>query len=715
MVFWVVTAGFGYADSDFLASKSERSYGEYSSGKVSGHYHAARQAENEKFRTWTSEKGQHQFEGRWLGWTEDKKYIRLQNRDGKIVNVELKKLSQQDQNYVSTRKIFPDEDISPAANDPFIHGNRYALLVGIDDYEDKNQVDLGFAVKDILLLGDQLARMGFKRDHIYTFRTLASADRLPLKRLILDKLKDILNRVGPDDMICLAFAGHGVQIKGKSYFCTQDTDFTSEERIASTAISIMEIADKLARSKARCKLLITDACRNNIVNTAGSHPFELPETPGLKGKDLIIFQSCASGQVSFENNSLEHGLFTWYLVQGLRGAADTDRDGTLKLLDVLSYTIEKTRDESRKIYDKPQVPYYYSGDSTDLVLYENKRLQKAHELVREAKLVRDTVPKKAAEYFKKALSLCTELNNETIFSHKSDEECSLCEEWYDKQMLRDWQWELDMLLGLIHGGMDIGAEGDETEPRNQPRQDNRALKQVNGIDYPFRWCPPGKFKMGGNASSVERAAHDVTLSKGFWILETEVTQEMWQNVMTEKGNMKETIQEKAQLLRYQSDLKIVGEGNKYPMYYVTWEECQEFCERLSRMMGLRVTLPSEAQWEYACRAGTNGDYAGKNIDSMAWYAANSIKETHPVARKSPNNWGIYDMHGNVAEWCADHFVPSFKPEPCTDPLVREPTAERTIRGGAWNNDKSYCRSAIRYGKEKDYRYSNLGFRIVIAE
>ena len=147
-----------------------------------------------------------------------------------------------------------------------------------------------------------------------------------------------------------------------------------------------------------------------------------------------------------------------------------------------------------------------------------------------------------------------------------------------------------------------------------------------------------------NGDDNEKPVHKVKITKGFWLLETEVTQAMWQSVMGE------SIESKARMGNHGPIL--CGTGPKFPMYYVSWDDCQSFCLKLSQKLGRQVKLPTEAQWEYACRAGTTGDYAG-NLDEMAWYEKNSGSTTHAVGQKKPNAWGLYDMHGNVEEWCSD--------------------------------------------------------------
>ncbi|MDO4576394.1 MAG: formylglycine-generating enzyme family protein, partial [Planctomycetia bacterium] len=211
--------------------------------------------------------------------------------------------------------------------------------------------------------------------------------------------------------------------------------------------------------------------------------------------------------------------------------------------------------------------------------------------------------------------------------------------------------------------------------------------------------------------------HRVTLTKGFWMLETEVTQAMWEAVMGE------SIETKAKQGTYGTSL--YGTGSNYPMYYVSWDDCQEFCQKL-RSQGLNVQLPTEAQWEYACRAGTttslnNGSNITSekgswyNLDEVGWYEENSDSTTHVVGQKKPNAWGLYDMHGNVCEWCQDWYDSDYyENSPTNDPTGPTSGSHRVDRGGGWNLNAKYCRSACRFSDSPTGRGDILGFRPVLV-
>lgn len=216
---------------------------------------------------------------------------------------------------------------------------------------------------------------------------------------------------------------------------------------------------------------------------------------------------------------------------------------------------------------------------------------------------------------------------------------------------------------------------------------------IKGAVFSFRWCPAGSFLAGSPESEGGRAKdeiqHNVTLTSGFWMLESEVTQKQWKAIMgANPSNFK---------------------GDNLPVEQVSWNDCQEFCKKCTEL-GLPVQLPTDAQWEYACRAGGAGLYAG-NLDEMAWYFDNSGGKTHSVASKTPNAWGLYDMHGNVSEWCADWYG-DYPSESVTDPTGPQSGSDRIVRGGSWNRNAVHCRSARRRLDNPAYRYYDLGFRVV---
>jgi formylglycine-generating enzyme required for sulfatase activity len=228
-----------------------------------------------------------------------------------------------------------------------------------------------------------------------------------------------------------------------------------------------------------------------------------------------------------------------------------------------------------------------------------------------------------------------------------------------------------------------------------------------GIKMEFVWIPPGEFVMGSpvgerGRSDDEGPQHRVTISHGFWMGKYEVTQEQWAQVMGGHPSY--------------------FEGAQRPVELVSWNDCQEFIQKLNAkfpMDGARkFSLPTEAEWEYACRAGTKERfYTGDSDmepDRIGWNTAISEGKTHPVGGKLPNAWGLYDTCGNVGEWCQDWYAKDYYAgSPHSDPPGPLTGSERLVRGGSWFFSVQTCRSASRDGFVPDYRYSNLGCRLVV--
>ena len=232
------------------------------------------------------------------------------------------------------------------------------------------------------------------------------------------------------------------------------------------------------------------------------------------------------------------------------------------------------------------------------------------------------------------------------------------------------------------------------------------------INMKMIWVEGGDFLMGctseqSDCKSDEQNVRRVTVD-GFYIGMLEVTQSQWEKVV---GTSIFQQRNKAN-----PDLFLTGVGPDYPMYYVSWDEAMEFCRLLSNKTGRTYTLPTEAQWEYAARGGNKNEgakYAGSNmIDAVAWYSGNSGSSTHIVGSKRANALGIYDMSGNVWEWCKDWYANSYVSYDTNNPVGPSSGSSRVYRGGGWSNGASGCRVTNRSYRSPGSRDFNFGFRVV---
>ena len=254
------------------------------------------------------------------------------------------------------------------------------------------------------------------------------------------------------------------------------------------------------------------------------------------------------------------------------------------------------------------------------------------------------------------------------------------------------------------------------------------LWEANELKMKFRWCPAGTFMMGSPASEPERLSDEgpvtVKLTRGFWMSQYEVTQEEWQSVMVTTITDQKTKGGRGNSF---------GEGARYPMYYVSHNEATEFCRELTdseRSAGhlpaaWEYRLPTEAQWEYACRAGTKTATAFGNSLSSTQANVDGNNRPYNGAAKGPylekttvvgsykaNAWGLYDMHGNVGEWCRDWYVTTLPGG--RNPEVSQPGeySNRVFRGGSWLNRSVDARSAGRSSDSPGGRNLKSGFRVV---
>jgi formylglycine-generating enzyme required for sulfatase activity len=236
-----------------------------------------------------------------------------------------------------------------------------------------------------------------------------------------------------------------------------------------------------------------------------------------------------------------------------------------------------------------------------------------------------------------------------------------------------------------------------------------------GLNLEMVWIAGGSFEMGSRLSPEqvaqkyggraewfqdEHPRHPVDLD-GFWLGKYEVTQRQYGALMGKNPSC--------------------FKGTDRPVECVTWDAAMEFCRKLSDATGKQYMLPTEAQWEFACRAGSEDEWAcgndPKDLGEFAWFRDNSEGYTHAMGGKRPNAWGLYDMHGNVWEWCIDSYDATFYQKCQNQGVVRNPineekSAARVVRGGYWFGNAGYCRSAFRYDYSPDRRAYSVGFRFV---
>lgn len=220
----------------------------------------------------------------------------------------------------------------------------------------------------------------------------------------------------------------------------------------------------------------------------------------------------------------------------------------------------------------------------------------------------------------------------------------------------------------------------------------------NSLGMKLAYIPAGEFDMGSPGDEKgregEEVRHHVKLTKAFRIGTTEVTAAQWQKLMQQKRGS--------------------FDGENLAAHEISWTDAVAFCEKLSKAEGKKYRLPTEAEWEYACRAGSSARFSGsEKLDELGWFDDNAGEQPHPVAAKKPNAWGLYDMHGNVTEWCADPYTTPYPSAEATDPAPPAEGKGRVTRGGSWSSFERGCRCASRGSVPVAHQLKTVGFRVVL--
>ncbi len=520
-------------------------------------------------------------------------------------------------------------------------GKKYALLVGVDRYR-KGALLPGLGdspLRDIEGLAEVLVEIGYAKDDIVVMTpTAEDLDLQPYAEPVRNQLDLMLKALGKGDSVLVMLVGHGVMMEApppgggkpvaRSFFCPMDANLVKKN--LDQFIALDKVFDALKTCEAMTKLLLVDACRNELRaappkwRAAG---IAMPAPP-LPPPSVAALYSCSEKEVSWQDSALGggHGVFSHFIIEGLKDAkADAEngnRDGEVTLDELTGYVRQNVFRFVRARHATSQMPRLL-GDIGIVVL-------------------RDRISARSGPVF--------------LTSRASG-----------------------MKLKLI---------------------------------------PAGTFWMGSSkdddkdAFDDEIPRHEVRISRAFYLGVTEVTQGQYRAVTGE------------------SPSRFKG-SDDLPVENVTWNDAIAFCNKLSEREGLKpyyrfgaveqssgdgYRLPTEAEWEYACRAGNPGRYSfGDDASALgdhAWYYGNSGDKTHPVGQKLANKFGLFDTHGNVWEWCWDGYdAKYYAGSPESDPSGPLRAAGRVIRGGSWYDIPRYAQSASRSRSAPGGRPIYLGFRV----
>jgi sulfatase modifying factor 1 len=515
-------------------------------------------------------------------------------------------------------------------------GEKYALLVGVRQYDPNELRTLKFAEADVDGLAQVLRQSGYQSENVVLMTQSVGAQNtrfLPLGTNIRKELRLLLQDLNPEDSVLVAFAGHGVKFKTgeESYFCPQDARLNEKP----TLIPLTEVYKELEKCKAGLRLLLVDACRNDPLSRNSRTASESITRPQIKPPPggIAAFFSCSENEEAFEHDDLKHGVFFNFVIEGLKGAAKNE-DQNVTLPDLQGFVTRRVSTFVRDKYGTRQMP----------------------EMKNES---RGLVP---------IVSLAQVPNSDAV-----------------KRAV---------------------ASGEIT----------------NSIGMKLVPIPAGKFQMGSpsgddQAYDDEKPQHEVEIRNAFHLGKYEVSRGQFRRFVEDTTYKTEA--EKASEERTWRNPGYFQQTDEHPVVYVTWKDAKAFCKWLSDKEGKQYGLPTEAQWEYSCRAKTTTRFhSGDGNDSLkrvARFGLEAANGTAPVGQYQPNAFGLHDMHGNVWEWCEDWSDEKYyQNSPAQDPQGPSAGSLRVIRGGSVNCSPCRCRAADRSRYEPAFRFYDVGFRVVLV-
>jgi len=643
---------------------------------------------------------------------------------------------------------------------------RWAVLIGVDKYQDEVGIgSLKSCAADMKLLNYILTgpNGGFADENVLLMTADAEdPGHRPTYSNIVTMVPRWLADAGEQDDVLIAFSGHGVTENDEPYLLPSTA---RRGNLRQTAIPLAFFREWIDACRAERKILVLDACHAGAGKDAPAMSTAFEEELA-KGTGFVKLASCGPDQKSNEDPALEspvgkgHGVFTYYLAEGLQGGADYDRDGRVDADESYRYAYKKTNvwargkglrqdpmksgsvtgvmtigyyrdtgqlEEERFAAEERLKTFQRERDSAagtaegqalaEAAEKEQAKVQRLNERIEQMEQEKREAAELVLASARDAFSACSQAEESDAFSpaekarkwedyllkfedvgHNVAEARSRLTAWQAKDRrartraaVRKWAIGLAAVLALA-------AVPIVFRRRTQPPEDKEEAPE--GIVVTL----PGAVKLHlvripAPEDVVEGTA---VVPYSYYIGRFPVTQEQYHALMKQNP----------------SGLK----GAKHPVENVSWEEAKSFCRKLrshfavsekALVAGKDVGLPTEAEWENACRAGAEGVYSfgddRQQLGEYAWFDKNSNNATHPVGELKPNAWGLYDMHGNVWEWCEGPSAAD------SGENGRDLSGEerRVLRGGSWNRYATQCRCDSRHWAGTNEKTPNYGFRIVM--
>ena len=574
---------------------------------------------------------------------------------------------------------------------------RWALLIGINDYV--NAEDLKYCVADQLAFRDQLIQSGFPKDHVFLMHDDAREKQyLPNKTNIERQFKLVLGMAEPDDIVLVAFSGHGAHLDKVSYLCPSEGLLDKPDSL----VSLDNVYAELKQCAAAFKLVIVDACRNDprppgqksLNPRTGARQF----AESLKAPEgVVLLNSCTAGEVSYEEQEFGHGVFMNFVLKGLKGTADKDHNGVVTLAELSEFAGHETKLYVKNKKNDLQRPFLRGDLTIDALGFSLGNVVNLKQHLKNS-ISMDLVLIPAGEF--------------TMGS--SDQEIDASHRGFYNSLIEAYP-ELKEKL------QQKSAVGNQKSFENgQPTHRTR-------ISSPFYM---GK--------------HEVTLREFLTFYHD--AKYKCECELDGKGGWGCSVNEEGvwggfnQKPEYRPwSWGFAGQTQGHPVVNVSWNDAKAFCDWLSEKEGRQYRLPTEAEWEYACRAGTTTLHPSGDQTSPLAKIANVADQSHkrilrlsehtpvanygdgfgitsPVGSFAPNGFGLYDMIGNVAEWCEDDYVETAyagRVGTTVDPIVKTGGEFRVFRGGSWKSPPGVGSAQRNFGFPAVLT-EGIGFRVVLV-
>jgi formylglycine-generating enzyme required for sulfatase activity len=548
---------------------------------------------------------------------------------------------------------------------------------------------------------------------------------------------------------------------GEFYFASRFTRKDQGRLVPTTAVAARSVRDWMEQSKSQCKVIILDSCFSGAFAKGVKAKDSGSVNPErfLGGKGTAILTASTSTQYALTQEGFDLSVYTHYLVEGIRtGGADRDDDGFISVEELHDYANSKVKEaapamtpefypvkEGYKILlakspkDDPMLKYRKQVGQR---VYQGTFSIPARRLLNSLRLQLKLLPEVAEAIEAEVLQPYREYQRKLQEYEQTLVDALQAENPLSQRTLtdlKDYQQHLALLdedvipIATKLLGESLKIDVEEPPPilpppsltksfefevvtvNPQGQEQSRERKRAeyfaddlgNGMTLDMVAIPGGRFQMGSNEYDREKPIHPVTIEP-FFMGKYPVTQAQYEAIVGTNP----------------SEFK----GVQRPVEQVFWKEAVEFCTQLSQKTGKPYRLPSEAEWEYACRAGTTTPfYCGDTITTdLANYDGNYThgeapkgiyrKQTTDVGSFPANPFGLYDMHGNVWEWCADHWHGNYEAAPSDGSswTTNKNSENRVLRGGSWNFNPSSCRAAYRFSFSPAFRFSYVGFRVVCS-